>query len=123
MAQRRLARAVAAHIVAFPQDHDQHRWGVGEWGSDTVAAARSCGTACCVAGWTVRLATPEHLDAAVQWIDDSLQASVSLAAAALLDLSTDESGLLFASSASRDEVLGWLDDIGRGLSMGEVAFP
>jgi len=43
-----LRKAVADHIEAHPELHDQKEWGEGE-------ANPACGTPCCVAGWACRL--------------------------------------------------------------------
>ena len=48
-----LREAVAAHIEAHPELHDQTSWGSG-------SADPSCGTACCVAGWACHLGGGER---------------------------------------------------------------
>jgi hypothetical protein len=50
---RALRLAVAAHIEAHPELHDQAKWGDG---SDDP----SCGTPCCVAGWACHLGGGAH---------------------------------------------------------------
>ncbi len=47
-----LLRKVLEHLTAHPDQHEQRHW----WLTDTDTA---CGTAGCIAGWTVALARPD----------------------------------------------------------------
>lgn len=80
-----LRLAVAAHIEAHPELHDQREWGDGD-------ADPGCRTPCCVAGWACHLG------------GGSLGLPVELAAVALLAL--DGATLpSFAPTASREAIL------------------
>jgi hypothetical protein len=82
---RTLRLAVAAHIEAHPELHDQAEWGDG-------SADPSCGTPCCVAGWACHLGGGAH------------GLPVALAGAALLYL--DGAPLpSFAADATRKDIL------------------
>jgi hypothetical protein len=82
---RALRLAVAAHIEAHPELHDQRKWGDG-------SADPSCGTPCCVAGWAC------HLGGGARGL------SVEFAGAALLYLD----GVTlpsFGADATREDIL------------------
>src|SRR6185436_9082159 len=83
-----LRAAVASHIEAHPELHDQGSWGSG---SDDPA----CGTPCCVAGWACHLGGGEQ--------------GLGVATAATLLLHVD--GMLmpsFDADTSREEILAAL---------------
>lgn len=113
--QRCLAAEVAKHIREFPETYDQSTWG----SIDIIdplhpdGDARSCGTAACVAGWAVRLASPLHLGLVLdeiphhRYCDDTVH--VSFAAQHLLGLDSDEADSLFECSNPKHNVLETLD--------------
>ena len=89
-----LRLAVADHIEAHPELHDQSEWGDG-------SADPACGTACCVAGWACHLGGGSR--------------GLPVPVAALRLLRVDGMGpVSFLSVARREEVLSQLRGDGPG---------
>jgi hypothetical protein len=89
MANQELAKQVLDHILAHPEQHDQGWWG----------RVRDCGTTMCIAGWTCELAgetlawESTNAGGATWYTADG--AYIPSRAAALLDLNTHETDMLF----------------------------
>lgn len=111
----RLLQAELEFVTAHPEQHDQTTW----------ARRTDCGTACCLAGWTVI-----HAGFDLAWVRSSDEGVVALwlathditireQAIILLGLSDDDAHRLF----NQDNTLADLWQIGYAITRGAVRRP